>query len=115
MELKVSLNKIEELKTKVEELEIALQNCELRIEFLEANEERWKEQLHRSQDHVKDRDYVMGEVVAQIQEVADHLQTLAVQADVLSLKYELESNRGCELAWLLKRVKTLSVKAKPYI
>lgn len=64
MELKVSLNKIEELKTKVEELEIALQNCELRIEFLEANEERWKEQLHRSQDHVKDRDYVMGEVVA---------------------------------------------------
>ncbi|MFQ6669491.1 hypothetical protein Gotur_034712 [Gossypium turneri] len=44
----------------------------------------------------------MGKVVAQIWEVADHLQTSAIQADVLSVKYELESDRGQELALLLK-------------
>lgn len=38
-ELKASLNMIEEMKGKIEELETALQNCEMRIEFLEANEE----------------------------------------------------------------------------
>ncbi|KAH1032795.1 hypothetical protein J1N35_044969 [Gossypium stocksii] len=46
--LQVSLNKIEELKRKIEELETALQNYELRVELLEAIEERWKEQLHHS-------------------------------------------------------------------
>ncbi|MBA0731671.1 hypothetical protein Golax_022711, partial [Gossypium laxum] len=54
----------------------------------------------------------MGETVTQVREVADHLQTLAVQADVLSLKYESESSQGQELAWLLRRVKALSIKAK---
>ncbi|MFQ6667501.1 hypothetical protein Gotur_033501, partial [Gossypium turneri] len=34
----------------------------------------------------------MGEAMVQIREVADHLQTLAVQADTLSMKYELESD-----------------------
>ena len=57
----------------------------------------------------------MGEAVAQVRKVADHLQTLAVQADLLSLKYELESDRGRELAWLLRKVKALSVRAKPYM
>ncbi|XP_017613540.1 uncharacterized protein LOC108458645 [Gossypium arboreum] len=94
MELKESLNKMKEMKGKVEELEAALQNCEMRIEFLEASEERWKEQLYYSQNQVRNRDYIMGEVVVQIQEVVDHLQTLAVQADILSVKYELESDRG---------------------
>ncbi|MFQ6666807.1 hypothetical protein Gotur_033036, partial [Gossypium turneri] len=49
----------------------------------------------------------MGEAVVQIREVADHLQTLAVQADTLSVKYELESDRGQELASLLKKIKVL--------
>ncbi|MFQ6651516.1 hypothetical protein Gotur_023811, partial [Gossypium turneri] len=49
----------------------------------------------------------MGEALAQIREVADHLQTLAVQADTLSVKYELESDRGQELASLLKKIKVL--------
>ncbi|MFQ6659079.1 hypothetical protein Gotur_028107 [Gossypium turneri] len=44
----------------------------------------------------------MGEAVSQIREVANHLQTMAIQADVLSTKYELESDRGQELASLLK-------------
>ncbi|MBA0638336.1 hypothetical protein Godav_029693 [Gossypium davidsonii] len=57
MELRASLGKIEQMKRKVEELEMTLQNCEMRIEFLEASEERKKEQ---------------------IREVADYLQTLAV-------------------------------------
>ncbi|KAA3467596.1 coiled-coil domain-containing protein 102A-like protein [Gossypium australe] len=90
IELKVSLNKIEELKGKIRELEAALQNCELRVELLETNNEHWKEQLQRSQCQIKDKDYIMGEAVSQVREVADHLQTLAVQADMLSLKYESE-------------------------
>ncbi|MFQ6663865.1 hypothetical protein Gotur_031198 [Gossypium turneri] len=57
----------------------------------------------------------MGEAVAQIREVADHLQTLAILADVLSVKYELESDRGQELASLLRKVKTLSIRAKSYL
>ncbi|KAK5826366.1 hypothetical protein PVK06_021284 [Gossypium arboreum] len=115
IELRASLSRIEDLKGKVEELETALQNCELRIELLESNNEQWKEQLRQSQDQVRDRDHIMGEVVAQIREVTDYLQTLEVQADVLSVKYELESDRGRELACLLKKVKTLSIRANLYM
>ncbi|MBA0880678.1 hypothetical protein Goshw_009234 [Gossypium schwendimanii] len=57
----------------------------------------------------------MGEAVAKIREVVDHLQTLAVQADTLSVKYELESNRGQELASLLRKIRVLSIRAKPYL
>ncbi|MBA0786753.1 hypothetical protein Gotri_027089, partial [Gossypium trilobum] len=90
-ELRASLSKIEEMKEKIEELETVLRSCEIRIEYLEANEDRQNEQLHYFQNQVKDRDHIMGEAVVQICEVADYLQTLAVQADVLSVKYELES------------------------
>ncbi|MBA0637450.1 hypothetical protein Godav_025329 [Gossypium davidsonii] len=64
---------------------------------------------------VIDRDHIMGEALAQIREVADHLQTLVVQADTLSVKYELESSQGKELASLLKKIRVLSIKAIPYI
>ncbi|MBA0869842.1 hypothetical protein Goshw_004054, partial [Gossypium schwendimanii] len=94
IELKASINRIEELKRMIEELEIALQNCELRVELLETNNEHWKEQIQCAQDQIRDRDHIMGEVVTQVREVADHLQTLAIQADMLSLKYELELDRG---------------------
>ncbi|MBA0618892.1 hypothetical protein Godav_028158 [Gossypium davidsonii] len=57
----------------------------------------------------------MGEAVTQVREVADHLQTLVVQANMLSLKYESESNRGLKLAWLLRKVKALSIRARPYM
>ncbi|MFQ6662042.1 hypothetical protein Gotur_029996 [Gossypium turneri] len=53
--------------------------------------------------------------MVQIREVADHLQTLAVQADTLSVKYELESSRGQELASLLRKIKVLSNCEKPYM
>ncbi|XP_040940647.1 keratin, type II cytoskeletal I-like [Gossypium hirsutum] len=115
IELKASLSKIEDLKRKVEELKSTLQNCELQIERLEANNCQLSEQLHRSQDQVRDRDYLMGQAIAQIREVADYLQTLVVQADVLSTKYELVSDRGQELASLLRKVKVLSIRAKPYM
>ncbi|MFQ6669066.1 hypothetical protein Gotur_034463 [Gossypium turneri] len=39
MELRASLNRIEEMKERIEELETALQNYEIRIEYLEANED----------------------------------------------------------------------------
>ncbi|KAL1059946.1 hypothetical protein V6Z11_1Z141000 [Gossypium hirsutum] len=112
---RTSQNRIEELKENIEELKIALQNREVQIELLKVNNERWKEQLHQSQDQVRSRDYVMGEALTQVREVADHLQTLAVQADVLSLKYESESDRGRKLAWLLRQVKALSIRAKTYM
>ncbi|MFQ6669003.1 hypothetical protein Gotur_034427 [Gossypium turneri] len=115
IELKASLSKIKELKRKIEELKDALQNSELRMELLERHNEQCQEQLHYSQSQIRDRDYIMGEAVAQVWEVADHLQTLAIQADVLSLKYEPESSRGRELAWLLRSAKALSIKVKPYI
>ncbi|MBA0708947.1 hypothetical protein Golax_024025, partial [Gossypium laxum] len=115
IKLRASLSKVEELKGRIEELETELQNCELWVELLEANNERWKELLHRSQDQVRERDYIMGEALTQVRDVANRLQTLAAQADVLSVKYELELDRGRELDWLLRQVKALGIRARPYI
>ncbi|MBA0754412.1 hypothetical protein Gogos_005449 [Gossypium gossypioides] len=115
IELRASLSRIEELKGRIKELEDALQNSELRVELLKRQNEQCQEQLHHFQIQIRYRDYIMGEAVTQVWEVADHLQTLAAQADVLSLKYESESSRGRELAWLLKRVKALSINAKSYM
>ncbi|MBA0638537.1 hypothetical protein Godav_025035 [Gossypium davidsonii] len=81
IELKTSLNNIKVLKGKIEELKA-----------------------------IRDRDHIMGEAVTQVREVDDHLQILAVQADMLSLKYE--PDRGRELAWLLRKDKALSIKAR---
>ncbi|MFQ6658220.1 hypothetical protein Gotur_027578 [Gossypium turneri] len=66
MELRVSLDKIEQMKRRVEELEVALQSCEMRIEFFEASEEQQKEQLLCCQNQVRSRDHIMGEAVTQI-------------------------------------------------
>ncbi|MFQ6640587.1 hypothetical protein Gotur_016154, partial [Gossypium turneri] len=115
VELKASLSKIEEMKGKIEGLEATLRNYEVRIEHLEAKEGRQNEQLHYFQNQVRDRDHVMGEAMVQIREVADHFQALTVQADTLTVKYELESNWEQELASLLKKIKVLSIRAKPYL
>ncbi|MBA0755714.1 hypothetical protein Gogos_005389 [Gossypium gossypioides] len=87
VELRASLNKIKEMNRRVVELETALQNYEMWIELFEVNEEQ----------------------------VADYLQTLATQVDILSVKYELESDRGRELASLLRKIKVLSNRAKSYM
>ncbi|MFQ6656934.1 hypothetical protein Gotur_026831, partial [Gossypium turneri] len=92
--LQASLSRIGQMKKTIEELETALQNSEAMIEYLEANKDHQNEQLHYFQNQVRSRDRVMGEALVQIREIADHLQTLAVQADMLSVKYELESDRG---------------------
>ncbi|XP_016740229.2 tropomyosin-1-like [Gossypium hirsutum] len=115
MELQASLSRIEQMKRTVEGLEMALQNCEARIEHLKANEDHQNEQLHYLQDQVARRDHIMGEAVVQIQRVTEHLQTLAIQADILSVKYESESDQGQKLASLLREIKLLSVRAKPYL
>ncbi|XP_040945839.1 uncharacterized protein [Gossypium hirsutum] len=94
IELKASLSKIDKMKKRIEELETVLQNCEIQIKHLKANESRNNEQLHHFQSQVRSRDHLIEEAVVQIREVADHIQTLAVQADTLSVKYELESDRG---------------------
>nr|XP_012466406.1 unnamed protein product [Gossypium raimondii] len=113
--LSESQNEKDELKARVAELEAILQDYEARIEHLEANEYHQNKQLHYLQDQVAGRDHIMGEAVVQIQGVAEHLQTLAVQADVLSVKYESESEQGQKLASLLREIKVLSVRAKPYL
>ncbi|MFQ6656291.1 hypothetical protein Gotur_026462, partial [Gossypium turneri] len=107
MELKASLSKIEEMKKRIEELETALQNCEIWIKCLEAIEGRNNEQVHYFRNQVRIRDHIMEEAVVQIREVVDHIQTLAVQADMLSVKYELELDRGQELALLLRKIRIL--------
>ncbi|MBA0710952.1 hypothetical protein Golax_010195 [Gossypium laxum] len=89
IELRASLSRIEEMKKRIKELEMTLQNCEIRIEYLEVNEDRHNEQLHYFQNQVRNRDHIMGEAVVQIRDVADHLQTLAVQADTLSTQAEV--------------------------
>ncbi|MFQ6631069.1 hypothetical protein Gotur_008950 [Gossypium turneri] len=94
IDLKASLSKIEEMMGKIEELEAALRSCRIQIEHLETKEGRQNDQLHYFQNQVRNRDRVMGEAVVQVRKVAHHLQTLAVQADALSVKYELESDRG---------------------
>ncbi|XP_016690671.1 tropomyosin-like [Gossypium hirsutum] len=115
VELRTSLCKIKELAKRIEELEYTLQGCRQRIEFLEGNEVRWREKLHHSQNQIQNMDYIMGRAIGQVREVADHLQTMGIQADVLSVKYELESDRGQELASLLKEVRALSIRAKRYL
>ncbi|MBA0867871.1 hypothetical protein Goshw_005354 [Gossypium schwendimanii] len=85
IELRASLSKIEELEGRIKELEDALQNSKLRLELLDRRNEQCQEQLHHSQSQIKDRDYI------------------------------IESSRGRELASLLRRVKALSIRAKPYM
>ncbi|MFQ6661061.1 hypothetical protein Gotur_029351 [Gossypium turneri] len=63
IELRANLSKIEEMKKRTEELETTMQNCETWIEYLEANEDRNKEQLHYFENQVRNRDHIMGEVV----------------------------------------------------
>ncbi|KAL1061183.1 hypothetical protein V6Z11_1Z038300 [Gossypium hirsutum] len=94
LQLKASLSKIDKMKKRIEELETVLQNCEIQIKHLKENESRNNEQLHYFQSQVRSRDHLIEEAVVQVREVADYIQTLAVQADTLSVKYELESDRG---------------------
>ncbi|XP_040942892.1 uncharacterized protein [Gossypium hirsutum] len=88
IELKASLSKIEEMKKRIEELETTLQNGEIQIKHLKANESRNNERLHYFQSQVRDRDHLMEEAVVQIREVADYIQALAVQVDMLTGELE---------------------------
>ncbi|KAG8480685.1 hypothetical protein CXB51_025266 [Gossypium anomalum] len=73
IELKASLDKIEEMKHNIGGLKAALQDCELWIEQLEAREEQWKGELYHLWDQVGDRDHVMEHALIQIREVAEYL------------------------------------------
>ncbi|MFQ6666977.1 hypothetical protein Gotur_033152 [Gossypium turneri] len=93
------------MKRTVEGLEMALQNYEGRVEHLEANEDHQSEQLHYLQDQVARRDHIMGEAVVQIQGVAEHLQTLAIQDDILSESTNQNQIRGRSWHHYLGRLK----------
>ncbi|KAK5842863.1 hypothetical protein PVK06_005277 [Gossypium arboreum] len=83
VELKASLNKIEEMKHNIEGLEIALQNCELQIEQLEAREGHWKGELHHFQDQE---------------------QLAKIQQQMKDQMLEVQRNMMAEMAQLLKGV-----------
>ncbi|MFQ6621782.1 hypothetical protein Gotur_001782, partial [Gossypium turneri] len=55
----------------------------IRMASLGKTSEQWRQEIKEEKtkaDHqIRERDYIMGEAVAQVWEVADHLQTLAVQ------------------------------------
>ncbi|KAL1183131.1 hypothetical protein V6Z11_A02G161500 [Gossypium hirsutum] len=106
---------LKELKSKVEDLEAALQEGKLQIEQLETQGDYLKGELYQSRGQIRERDHVMEEAIAQILEVAEYVQDLAVRADVLSMMCESSSDIGRELALLLDRVKTLGIKAKAYL
>ncbi|KAG8502453.1 hypothetical protein CXB51_000342 [Gossypium anomalum] len=106
---------LKELKRKVEDLETTFEEGKLRIEQLEMQGDYLKGELHQSRGQVRENDHVMGEAIAQIREVAEYVQDLAVRADVLSLMCGSSSDIGRELALLLDRVKTLGIRAKTYL
>ncbi|KAK5784906.1 hypothetical protein PVK06_039447 [Gossypium arboreum] len=106
---------LKELKSKVEDLEVTLHDGELRIEQLEAQEDCVKGELHQVKGQVRDRDYIIGEAIAQIREIAKYVRDLAVLADALSMMYESVSDKGRELALLLDKVRTLGIRAKAYM
>ncbi|XP_017644472.1 tropomyosin-1-like [Gossypium arboreum] len=81
---------LKELKIKVEDLEAALQEGKLQIEQLEMQGNYLKGKLHQSRGQIRERDHVMEEAIAQIRDVAEYVQDLAVRADVLSRKEKLE-------------------------
>ncbi|KAL4363784.1 hypothetical protein GQ457_04G023920 [Hibiscus cannabinus] len=81
------------LRSQIDDMEAALQDCQGQIanfeEIRKCDDLHWQAKLERSQSQVEERDRSMIQAVAQVREVADHLQTLAVQADLLSLKLRL--------------------------
>ncbi|MBA0636033.1 hypothetical protein Godav_024482, partial [Gossypium davidsonii] len=82
-----------ELKARVAEHEKNLHQYRNRNLSMELRASLGKIEQMKRRNQVRNRDHIMGAAVAQIREVADCLQTLAVQADILSVKYELESDR----------------------
>ncbi|MBA0877258.1 hypothetical protein Goshw_019001 [Gossypium schwendimanii] len=80
-----------DLKARITELERSLVAYRIRNSVVELKASLCKiEEMEKRIEELED--YIMGEAVAQIWEVADHLQAMVIQADVLSIKYELESD-----------------------
>ncbi|MBA0876126.1 hypothetical protein Goshw_003771 [Gossypium schwendimanii] len=94
----------EELKDRIVELEGSLRQHRSRNSVIELKASLSK--IEEMKGKIEELKAVLRS--CEIREVADHLQTLAVQADTLSVKYELESDRGQELASLLKKIKALT-------
>ncbi|KAK5802740.1 hypothetical protein PVK06_030358 [Gossypium arboreum] len=69
---------LKELKSKVEDLEVALHDGELWIEQLEAQKDCIKRELHQAKGQVRDRDYIIKEAIAHIQEIAEYVRDLTV-------------------------------------
>ncbi|KAG8474169.1 hypothetical protein CXB51_033590 [Gossypium anomalum] len=108
MHLKLECQEVREERAKANQWEKRYQEAQARNEALERSLSESKNEkdelrarvvelerslcLYRNRNSVtelkvRSRDYIMGEAVTQIREVADYLQSLAVQVDILSVKY----------------------------
>ncbi|MFQ6653616.1 hypothetical protein Gotur_024926 [Gossypium turneri] len=83
---------LDDLKTDYKKLRLLI-----RTNGLGKTSEQWREEIREEKDK-------SGRWERKLQE-----------ADTLSVKYELESDRGQKLASLLRRIKVLSIRAKPYL
>ncbi|MBA0865850.1 hypothetical protein Goshw_015985 [Gossypium schwendimanii] len=98
------------------------------------NSEQWREEIQEEKDKVDIWEQKFQELKAslskieemkkRIEELETELQNCEIRietwkqmkvADVLSVKYELELDRGQGLALLLRKTKVLSIRAKPYL
>ncbi|MBA0786316.1 hypothetical protein Gotri_025441 [Gossypium trilobum] len=107
---------IQEENIKADRWERKFQETQMRNETLEKTSLGMIKQMKR---RVEELEKTLQNCEMRIEfleaKVADCLQTLAVQTDILNVKYELESDRGQELASLLRKIKALSVRANPYV
>ncbi|MBA0673486.1 hypothetical protein Goklo_024197 [Gossypium klotzschianum] len=106
-------HEIKEEKTKVDQWEKKFQVARARESALEKN-------LLECQNEEAKLKARVAELEKSLHLYRSHgsmieLRASLIQADVLSLKYESESDRGRELAWLLRKVKALSLKTKLYM
>ncbi|MBA0856291.1 hypothetical protein Goshw_026068 [Gossypium schwendimanii] len=75
--LRKGKNKVEEdldsLKMDYKKLHLSIRTVGLGKTLEQWRNEQCQEQLHHSQSQIIGRDYIMGETVTQVREVADHL------------------------------------------
>ncbi|KAG8496907.1 hypothetical protein CXB51_008003 [Gossypium anomalum] len=119
-DLKEEYNKAQERKfQEIRSQNLALENenkgLKTKIEQLEAQKDCIKGELHQVKGQVMDRNYIIGEAIAQIRETAEYVRDLAVRVDALSIMYESSSDKGRELALLSDKVRTLGIRAKAYM
>ncbi|GMJ04395.1 hypothetical protein HRI_004108700 [Hibiscus trionum] len=103
----------EHLKVDPSEMEMEKHDFKKKCARMERQISRLENEKNQLKFNMQSQEHDIS--VYRVREVAEHLQTLAIEADVLSLQIELESNKGKKLAWLFRKIKNLGVKAMQYV